>query len=127
MSVIRWTIYDPTSLTTTAFEVNPNEGGTPARKKTLTFQSTSAPGGKTLVFEGRDEPESFEFSGTLLYQSQWTQFNTWFDLRHQVLLTDDLGRQFWIYITEFSATRKRAVSHPWKHEYKVTATVVDWP
>jgi hypothetical protein len=125
--VTRWTIYDPTNATTTAFEVNPSEGGTPARKKTITYQNTSAPNGKVIVFEGRDEPQAIKFSGTILYESQYTQFLNWFNTRHQVLLTDDLNRQYWIYITSFDATRQRAVQHPWKHSYNIEATIVDWP
>lgn len=124
--VLRWSIFDPTNNSTTAFEVNPAEGGTPAYKKTITYQKTSAPNGRTIVFEGRDEPLTIKFSGTILYESQYTQFLDWFNTRHQVKLTDDLGREFWIYFTSFDATRKRAVSHPFKHTYNVEATVIDW-
>lgn len=127
MTVVRWTIYDPISNTTTAFEVNPSEGGTPSYKKTINYKSTSAPNGKVVVFEGRDEPLTIKFTGTILYQTQYTQFLTWYNNRHQVQVTDDLGRQFWIYFTSFDATRKRAIHHPWRHDYTVEAIVIDWP
>lgn len=125
--VVRWSIWDPTTSTTTAFEINPVAGGTPTKQKQINYQSTAAPDGKLLVFEGRDQPQEIKFNGTILYESQYTQFNTWFNLRHQVLLTDDLGRQFWIYFTSFEATRKRRRSHPWAHDYAVTATILDVP
>lgn len=123
--VVKWQFYD--GSTTEVFEVNPNEGGSPTRRKTMTYKNTAAPDGKTLVFEGRDEPGEISFSGTLLTQEQFDMFEEWWDKRQQVRITDDLGRQYWVYIHTFDAKRIRARSHPWKHEYTVEATILDWP
>lgn len=126
--VVRWTFTDASLATpeTYTFEVNPVEGGTPTRKKTITYQNTAAPDGKTLIFEGRDEVQQFRFTGVLLTQTHYEAFLEWYEKRHQILVTDDLGREFWIYITSFEATRQRAVHYPWKHSYTVEATVLDW-
>lgn len=124
---VPWRFYDPTVPEEWELQVNPNDGGTPANKKTITYQNTSAPDGLTLMFEGRDEVEQLAFSGVLLHQEQLQLFQTWFKKRHQVRLTDDLGRVFWVYITSFEPKRVRSRSHPWKHQYQATATVLDWP
>jgi hypothetical protein len=125
--VVKWTLYDPIDEDGYTFEINPNEGGTPSRKKTLTYQATAAPDGKTLMFEGREEPQELQVSGVLLSAEQLAAFNAWMDKHHQVLLTDDLHRQFWIYMTALEPTRQRARSHPYKHQYSLTYTILDWP
>lgn len=127
MNVVRWTFYDPTVPVTYTFEINPDTGGSPGYAKTLTSQSTVAPGGKALVFEGADEVPSFEFSGTILTEAHFNAFTEWFDKRRQIQVTDDLGRQHWIYIATFKPVRERAVHHPWKHSYTITAVILDWP
>lgn len=125
--LVRWRFYDPGTLETYTFAINPNDGGTPTREKQFQYQSTAAPNGKTLVFEGRDQPQKISFSGTLTDESQYTALNTWFDHVNQILLTDDLGREFYIVIETLTMTRKRNATTPWKHDYSVTATIVDYP
>ncbi len=125
--VVKWNLYDPTVPEGYTFEVNPNQGGTPPLKKAITYQSTTSPFGKTLIFEGRDQVQEETVSGTLLTQVQLENLQYWFDKRHQVLLTDDLGRQYWIYITSFTPKRERARSHPWKHSYELSYTILDNP
>ena len=123
--VVKWTFFDPTVPETYTFAVNPNEGGTPERAKTVTFQATAAPDGKMLLFEGREEPRRISISGVILDQAQLNTFETWYGKRHQIRLTDDLGRQYWVYMTRFSATRNRRRSHPWHHSYNMELTIVD--
>ena len=127
MSVVRWTFFDPFTSDTYTFEINPNEGGSPAFKRAFSYQATAAAEGRTLVFEGRAAPKSMDFSGTLLTEAQLEAFETWADKGNQIKVTDDLGRESWIVIEEFIPKRVRAVQYPWKHSYTVKATVVDWP
>lgn len=124
--VVKWTFYDGVTLDEYTFDINPNDGGTPNYNKTITYENTAGPGGVTLMFEGRDEPPKLRFSGTILEQDQFDTFKTWFDKRHQIRVTDDLSRQYWIYITKFEARRRRAYSHPWKHDYEIEATILSW-
>lgn len=121
---VRWTFYDPTNSTTYTFPINPSEGGSPIHKKTMTYQNTLSPGGRVLIFEGQTEAQEVEFSGTILDQAQYDAMVLWFNKRHQIRLTDDLGRQFNIYITEFTPKRERAYHHPWKHSYSVKYVVM---
>jgi len=127
MAVVKWTFFDPTADVTYTFEINPNAGGSPPYKRNLAYQATAAADGQTLVFEGRAAPQEIEFSGVILTQSAFDAFVTWFNVKNQVKLTDDLLREFWVVISEFTPTRQRAHSYPWKHSYTAKATIVDWP
>lgn len=128
MSVLRWELFDPTVSETYVFYINPSQGGSPTYQKNITAQATTAPGGKTLLFEGADSPQTFEFSGTILNQGMYDAMLHWYNKRRQVRITDDLGRQFWIYITQFEATRKRVAppNHQWKHDFKISAFILNW-
>jgi hypothetical protein len=126
MAVVRWTFTDPFTSDVYTFDVNPKEGGSPAYTRNLTQKSTAAADGKTLVFEGRANPLSMDFSGVLLTEAQFNAFVTWWSKKNQIQLTDDLGRTFWVVISEFTPKRERAVQYPWKHSYSVKATVVDY-
>lgn len=125
--VVKWKFEDPVELETYIFEISPNDGGSPAYTKNIMSQNTVAPGGKTLLFEGADAVSEMNFSGILLSEEQYDAFATWWAKRRQIKVTDDLGREYWIYITKFEPKRVRARSHPWKHTYSITATILDWP
>lgn len=121
----RWTITDPGTGITETFLMNPDAGGSPSRKRTFTYQATAGVGGTTLVFEGRPEVQTLEFSGTLLTEAQYEFLDGCLDKANQVLLVDDLGRSFWVVFSEFSPTRVRAAHSPWKHTYTLRAIIVD--
>lgn len=127
MSVVRWIFFDPGTSETYVFAVNPSEGGTQGYKKTFTYQNTSAPDGKTLIFQGRPAVGTLEFKGTIFQQVELDTFVAWWQKQNQITLTDDLGRIFYIVIEEFIPTRVRAVHYPWKHSYTCKATIVNWP
>lgn len=124
--VVRWTFEDPVTLEEYEFDINPNAGGTPAYEKSFEYERTSAPDGKVIVFEGRDAPQKLEFSGVILEQAHYDAFVEWWQKRYQISVTDDLGRTFSIILEKFNPTRVRAYHYPWKHNYTVTATIVDW-
>lgn len=126
MAVVRWLFEDPVTLDSYEMEVNPSSGGSPNYTKKITYENTSAPDGKVIVFEGRDEVRKLEFSGTILTEAQFNAFVTWWEKRYQVSVTDDLGRVFSIILESFDPTRERAIHYPWKHSYRVNATIVDW-
>lgn len=126
MSVVKWTIYDPANGTST-FLFNPNAGGTPSYRKNFVYQNTSAADGGTIIFQGRSDPMPLDFSGTLFEQNQYDFLKSVYDAHNQVLLTDDLGRQFWILIQEFTPVRVRAAHAPWKHTYTIKSIVLDNP
>ncbi len=126
MARIAWELYDPVLDETYNWEINPNDGGSLNYQKTTTAQQVVAPDGKVILFEGRDDPKSTTVSGVILAQSQFETMVEWFNKRYQVQLTDDLGRVFMIYITNFEPKRVRSSRTPWRHDYSLTFTIVDW-
>ena len=127
MARVAWVFSDPVSLDSYSFEINPVEGPNLSYVKTFQYTNTSAPDGKVIVFEGRDNPQKFVCSGTLLSEAQLNALVSWWDRRNQIDVTDDLGRTFSIIIESLETTRQRAIHHPWKHAWNLTATIVDWP
>lgn len=122
--VQRWVFHDLQTDALYTFTVNPNEGGTPPLQKKIGYQATTAPDGALIAFEGRDEAQASEFTGTILYRQQYDAMINWFGRRHVIEMTDDLGRIFTIYIQSFEAKRVRSASHPWKHTYSVKYLVL---
>jgi hypothetical protein len=124
--VVRWTLLDPATSDSYQFEVNPNEGGTPPRKKTVSSSPTTASDGINVLFQGMDEPQEMTFSGTLFTSQMFDAFVNWWKKQRQVQLTDDIGRSYWIYITEFAPTLVRSSNYPDKHKFECKAIVLDW-
>jgi hypothetical protein len=121
-----WVLTDLTNNDTYSWDINPRQISMP-RRKTFTYQNTAAPGGRVLAFEGRDEPRKFTFSGIVLSQSQKEEMDAWFNKRHQMQLTDDLGETYTIYITSFNWSREgRTIQHQWRHSYEGEMLVLDW-
>lgn len=121
----KWEFRDDMTLDTYTFEINPNEGGSPTYVKKINFEATTAPDGQTLIYEGQADPRKMSFSGTVLTRDQYEAMVEWFGKRVPIHLTDDLGREFMIFITSFQAQRQRAVHYQWKHTYTVDATILD--
>lgn len=126
MARIAWRWEDPTEGTVEFMSINPNEGASPSFKKTLTKETTTAPGGQgsLLIYEGADEPSEFAFSGVLLFQEQYEFLQIAWSKRHLVLLTDDLGRIFTLYLESFTPRRVRSKTYPWRHTFDATAVIV---
>jgi hypothetical protein len=122
----KWEFYDPVAVETYTFVINPSEGGTPKYEKKIIYEDTSAPDGRTLIFEGRDMVQELTFSGTILEEDQHDAYLLWFQKRRQIRLTDDFGRVMWIYIKSYAPDRAFSVSHPWRHKYSITATILSW-
>lgn len=119
-----WKFTDGVVPETYELEINPGEGGSPTFEKTLTTIAT--PAGPPIVFEGRDKPRVFEISGALTTESQYNAFESWYNKNYQIKVTDDLSREFWIFITNLTMTRAPLRSHPWRHTFRMSYTEVDW-
>lgn len=125
MTVVRWTLWDPVLGTTLTFPINPAESFLPQREKEFTQEITTQ--GKLVAFEGNIKPAEFNFSGTFLDEDSYDFMVNWFNKRYQVRLTDDLGKQYWIYLKSFLPKRKRSSNHRWAFTYDADAVVMDWP
>lgn len=126
MARIGWRFEDPTENTVETMSINPNDGASPSYSKSLTKEQSTAPGalGRVLIYEGADHPSEFTFSGVILTQQQYEFLQRAWQKRHLVRLTDDLGRQFVIYLESFTPKRVRSATHPWRHTYEANAVIV---
>ena len=123
----RWVFTDNVAPETYTVDVNPNEGGTPPIERSFTYSSTPGPGGPSIAFEGRDRPRKFSISGCILMESHLVAFQNWFTKEYQVKITDDLNREFWIYITDLEFERNQTRRYPWRHTFRMGYIELDWP
>lgn len=126
MARIAWVLRDPVTAEEYAFEINPNDGGSLSYQKNIGYMQTVAPNGKIIMYEGRDEAKTTTVSGVILSQNQFEEMVKWFNKRYQLELEDDLGRVMSIYITSFEPRRVRSARKPWRHDYSLTFTILDW-
>lgn len=126
MTRTAWTFTDPVTMDTWDMEINPNQGGTPSYRKNITYRNPTAPDGKLLMFEGRDEPQQMRVDGVILTQALLDNLVVWYNKRYAVEVQDDLGRTFNIYITALEPSRERKRSHPYYHTYTLEYTILDW-
>ncbi len=119
--VVRWTfqtIEDPPITVT--FPINPNEGGSPQVDKQLNIQSSVGPRRHTIIQEGQSGPPTLNFSGVILTQAHLELFETWFDRKYLLILTDDLGRQSKGVFSSFRPERVFKPNNPYYHRYQAT-------
>lgn len=127
MAVVKWTLYDPVLDSTLTFPINPAEGFLPEREKEFSMEHTTAPNGKFIAFEGAETPIAFNFSGTFLDEASYNFMVTWFNKKYQLRLTDDLGKQYWVYLKKFSPKRRRSSNYRWSFSYDAEAVIINWP
>lgn len=120
-SRVGWRFFD--GLSTYILPVNPHSARMPTRRKRVTHKPTCA--GRNVTFEGRPETQDFDFSGVILSEAQYRLFVSWASKRKQIQVTDDLGRQYWVYIENFSPTRKKVATNPWYMDYTISGVALD--
>jgi hypothetical protein len=121
---IPWALYNPLSGQSYNLEINPQTFKIGGKRKAITTEKTTA--GQHIFFEGREAPVSFSFGGVTLTEGQLTTLTTLAEVRSQILVEDDLGHQYWFYITTLNLTRQFKRQSPWFHNYTVDATLLDW-
>lgn len=121
---VPWVFSDPVNDDSYEFAINPLNATFPTSKRTVTTQYTTS--GKPVNFEGRSTVKNLRFSGTILHEEHYNAMVDWANKSSQVHLKDDLGRGFWVVITNFSPTRRYHRDYPWRHEFSVDAVVVSW-
>lgn len=125
--VVRWNFYDPILDESFEFPLNPNDGGLPSFEKNIQGEMTTATDGRKILFEGTSKASEISFSGSLLEKSDFDWFISWYNKKYQVLLTDDLDNETWVYLVSFIPKRKRSFQHDWAISYEARVSIVDWP
>ena len=122
----KWEFFDHVTNVNVPLEINPSDVDMGGVQRTISETSASSPTGKRILFEGRRQPQKMVFTGVTFTKAQYEFFEDWANKNYQIRMTDDLGRQYWIYITRFAPTRRRAFNQPWLTDYTMEATVLDW-
>ena len=120
-----WKFEDLVALTEVNREINPAESDAAPIERSILYQSTAAPSGRVLMFEGRVKPRMMTFSGTLLTEDQFNVWKTWTQKQNQIKLTDHLGREYMIVLTSFKPKmNKTSFLYPWKHTFTADCVIV---
>ena len=121
----QWTLTDnstgsPVVLT---FDINPYKFDPPGRQANLATQTTTAPNGQRIMFQGYDKAPTASFTGHTISQSFFTSLNTWKDKGYPLMLTDDQGSTWAVLITGWRWTRLKRTNQ-WAYEYTAEVTVL---
>lgn len=99
------------------WDINPNDGGSPMVTKQLNIVQNTGPNRVNIIQEGGSEAPVLDFSGVILTQEHYEAIEGWYNKRVLILMTDDLGRQFYGTFSKFNPKRQRRASNPWYHTY----------
>ena len=88
---------------------------------------TTAMDGQALLFEGFAAPTEWTFSGSTLDAANYEALRAWTYDRpgRRLYLYDHYGRRMTIVLKQFAPTPKRSIGKYWRHEYTITALVLD--
>ena len=123
MAHTAWEVYDPITGLTHQLSVNPQSFKATVHKG-ISGEKSSA--GQRLLFEGRESPTTFSFNGVILDEDQMNTLKAFALNRNQLKMTDDMGSQFWFYITSFQPQRQLKRQVPWYHTYTMEAILLWW-
>lgn len=131
-----WKFYDPVEDEEYLMPVNPNvDSSSVGVQKNIGYSVRAAdyfsdiaenPGSYynvNLIYERNDQVKNFNFSGIIYNVVEYYQLLYWANKPNYIQITDDIDRTFDIYITDFSIERMRSKKFPWKHSYKLEASV----
>ena len=132
----KWEFYDFVTDSTYTMELNPQQVNMGGVTKTISERGASSPTGKRILFEGRREPQVISFDGVIFNKDEYVRFENLANKNYQVRLTDDLGRVYWVYVTNFSPGRRKtsyaalagqqSSIGTWLADYSIECTVLDW-
>jgi len=118
----QWTLTDnsggaPVVMT---FDINPVGFEPPGRDATIESQSTTAPNGQHIFFQGKDQIPTASFEGAVNTQTFFDTLNIWKDKSFPLVLTDDEGRSWTILFKGWKWTRiKRRSPNRWDYTAEV--------
>lgn len=126
MALVPWTLTDNSTGTPEVFTfpINPVEHKPPNRQANITEETSSAPNGQVIMFQGRDRLRKGSFSGAVLTVGFYTDLDAWANKWYPLIMTDDAGQAWAIMITEIDWARVKRVLWPYRHNYTINYTVV---
>jgi len=119
----RWTFHDPITSETFTFAINPNAMTGIGEQRTLTHSRNRY--GVTST-EGTKRERELTFSGVVRSQAFYDSLVEWVDKRNAVIVTDHVGRQFRVYLTEFIPTDRSPIPRaPKRWRYTIKSKLLE--
>lgn len=106
------------------FYVNPKTQGFDGRKANVTSETSTAPNGQVLLFQGRDKVPTFKFSGHIISSAQYSDMNTWLEKPYPMVLTDDQSRAWTVLITSYTLERVKRANNQYRFDYNVDGLII---
>lgn len=119
-----WRFYDlrDAELTWT-FPRNPKTWSNVYPPNDFTHDTTTAPDGQALTWQGAARPWPMEFSGWLDTQEEHDALAFWSQLHRRFWLIDHRNRAWLITVESFDPIAQVKPNNPWAHEYTVKTLV----
>lgn len=130
MAIHQWRFVDPYDTNPATrqwtFPINPREMTSPFPRKNVTALTTTAVNGQALLYEGNTPPHEWTFGGSVLTMAQYEDMRRWvYQRRNRIHVYDHFGRRITCVLTGFNPTPRRSVGKYWRHDYEVSALVVE--
>lgn len=124
-TVTRWIVQDP-DLGDYTFPINPKEMSTPFPARTLTVESTTAPDGQPLTWEGAPKPHPWEFRGHIETQDFYDQLVFYAESNRRYWLIDHRRRAWQVTFEAFEPTLRTRTfpTEVWKGTTYVMRTLI---
>lgn len=123
MARTAWVWTDNVLSETLEMEINPNAFDAPSRKANILQESTTAPNGQLVIFQGRDQAKTAKLSGAINSESFYNDMLAWTEKWYPLVLADDLGQSWNILVTASTFNRLRRSIHPWRFDYTIDVLV----
>lgn len=118
----QWTMTDLVTSATYTFSFNPNRMDPVMNPKALeSLPHLTSP----RTWKSRTAPREWTFSGTCRGQQTHLDLLDWFTRKHELQITDHLGRTFKILPKEIEFRERRSRHEPWKFDYTVRGLLTE--
>lgn len=109
--VKKWILNDPVTDEEYVFELNPENVTYTAKNRTV--KTVRTPTGRVILTYGKLNPGRISFSGWIPTLELLDALRDWVLKEYQVKLTDELGRENWYYLDNFTASRRPTKIGSW--------------
>lgn len=117
-----WRFWDTTLGDPHGYEMphNPSAWTSPWKPLWLEHQTTTAPDGAILAWQGSDRAWTWQFSGYLETQEAYEALQFWTELRRRFWLIDHRNQLHYVTFDNFDARARVVPNKPWAHDYTVS-------
>lgn len=120
----RWTVIDPASGETWVFPYSPSSITTPHAPKVYDFETTTAPNGQVLTWEGAADPVPWELTGYLDTQAFYEALEGYVDTNRRFIIVDHRDRGWVVLFEGFDPSYRKSVGNDWSFDYTLQVLII---